>query len=125
MVTLGKKGTIHHRRLAASRLHQEDAARILFKEIAPAFKDRRSGYTRIIRLGGLTGKSRARSQGDAAERVILEWVDTIVEATAPIATAPGASATETTPTTPATATTPAAAQPAEVKPAETKAEEKK
>jgi large subunit ribosomal protein L17 len=50
MVTLGKKGTLHHRRLAVARLHQESAAKILFKEIAPAFKDRRSGYTRIIRL---------------------------------------------------------------------------
>src|ERR1700749_864618 len=55
MVTLGKKGTIHHRRLAVARLHQEDAARILFKEIAPAFKDRRSGYTRIIKLENRPG----------------------------------------------------------------------
>ena len=67
MVTLGKKGTMHHRRLAAARLHQEDAARVLFKEIAPAFKDRRSGYTRIIRL--------EQRPGDAAQRAILEWVD--------------------------------------------------
>jgi large subunit ribosomal protein L17 len=74
MVTLGKKGTQHHRRLAAARLHQEDAARILFKEIAPAFKDRRSGYTRIIKL--------EQRQGDAAQRAILEWVDTVVEAPA-------------------------------------------
>jgi large subunit ribosomal protein L17 len=74
MVTLGKKGTQHHRRLAAARLHQEDAARILFKEIAPAFKDRRSGYTRIIKL--------EQRQGDAAQRAILEWVDTVAEAPA-------------------------------------------
>ena len=72
MVTLGKSGTVHDRRLAAARLHQEDAARILFKEIAPAFKDRRSGYTRIIKL--------ENRQGDAAQRAILEWVDTIVTA---------------------------------------------
>ncbi len=62
MVTLGKKGTLHHRRLAVARLHQEAAARILFKEIAPAFKDRRSGYTRIIKL--------EQRQGDAANRAI-------------------------------------------------------
>jgi large subunit ribosomal protein L17 len=72
MVTLGKKGTLHHRRLAAARLHQEAAARILFKEIAPAFKDRNSGYTRIVKLG--------QRPGDAAQRAILEWVDTIVTA---------------------------------------------
>ena len=84
MVTLGKKGTIHHRRLAASRLHQEDAARILFKEIAPAFKDRRSGYTRIIRL--------EQRQGDAAQRAILEWVDFTPVVEAPAETAPATEA---------------------------------
>src|SRR5580658_10279369 len=75
MVTLGKKGTIYHRRLAIARLHQEDAARILFKEIAPAFKDRNGGYTRIIRMN--------QRIGDAAQRAILEWVNEIVPATTP------------------------------------------
>jgi len=69
MVTLGKSGTIHSRRLAAARLHQEDAVKILFNEIAPASKERRGGYTRIIKL--------LRRQGDAAEEAILEWVDSI------------------------------------------------
>jgi large subunit ribosomal protein L17 len=82
MVTLGKKGTLHHRRLAAARLHQEDAAKILFKDIAPAFKDRRSGYTRIIKL--------EQRQGDSAQRAILEWVDTVITAPAPAETAPAA-----------------------------------
>jgi len=50
MVTLGKRGTIQYRRLAAARLHQEDAVKILFNEIAPAQKERRGGYTRIVRL---------------------------------------------------------------------------
>ena len=67
MVTLGKSGTIHDRRLAAARLHQEDAVKILFNEIAPQQKDRRGGYTRIVKLH--------RRQGDAAEEAILEWVD--------------------------------------------------
>ena len=79
MVTLGKKGTIHHRRLAVARLHQESAAKTLFNDIAPAFKDRRSGYTRIIKL--------EQRQGDAAQRAILEWVDTIVPAVIPEAPA--------------------------------------
>jgi len=100
IVTLGKKGTIHHRRLAVARLHQEDAAKILFKEIAPAFKDRNGGYTRIVKLGGITGKYRGRGQGDAAQRAILEWV------------------AEIAPETSAEAETPAA----EAKPAEAKAE---
>lgn len=82
MVTLGKKGTVHHRRLAVARLHQESAAKILFKEIAPAFKDRKSGYTRIVKLG--------QRQGDAAHQAILEWVDTVAPAVveAPAAAAP-------------------------------------
>lgn len=79
MVTLGKKGTIAHRRLAVARLHQEKAAKILFKDIAPAFKDRRSGYTRIVKL--------EQRPGDSAQRAILEWVDTIVPAAAPAAPA--------------------------------------
>jgi len=67
MVTLGKSGTLHDRRLAASRLHQEDAVKILFNEIAPAQKDRNGGYTRIVRLH--------ERQGDASQLAILEWVD--------------------------------------------------
>ena len=67
MVTLGKSGSIHDRRLASARLHQEDAVRILFNEIAPTHKERNGGYTRIIRLN--------QRQGDAAELAILEWVD--------------------------------------------------
>ena len=67
MVTLGKKGTLHDRRLAAARLHQEDVVKILFNEIAPFQKERHGGYTRIVKLG--------QRQGDAGHLAILEWVD--------------------------------------------------
>ena len=80
MVTLGKAGTIHDRRLAVSRLHQEDAVKILFTEIAPAQKGRRGGYTRIVKLG--------QRQGDAGQRAILEWVDLAEVAPEPTETAP-------------------------------------
>ncbi len=73
MVTLGKLGGIHNRRLAVSRLHQEDAVKILFTQIAPAHKDRKGGYTRIVRLN--------QRQGDSAQRAILEWVELPVDAT--------------------------------------------
>ena len=99
MVTLGKSGTIHDRRLAVARLHQEGAAKILFKEIAPAFKERNGGYTRIIRMN--------QRQGDAATRAILEWVDFTPVAPEP---AEAAAAGET--------------KPAEGAPAETKPESK-
>src|SRR3974390_88380 len=75
MVTLGKRGSIHDRRLAAARLHQEEAVKILFGEIAPAQKERHGGYTRIVRLG--------QRQGDAGQIAILEWVDIAAVAEAP------------------------------------------
>ncbi|SRR5713226_3964476 len=89
MVTLGKRGTIHDRRLAVARLHQEDAVKVLFKEIAPAQKERRGGYTRIVRLD--------QRQGDAGQRAILEWVDMPLPEEAPseAASAQEAKTTET------------------------------
>jgi large subunit ribosomal protein L17 len=83
LITLGKRGTLHDRRLAVARLHQEDAVRILFNEIAPAQKERRGGYTRILRLN--------QRQGDASQRAILEWVD-LPQAVEPAAPAEGATA---------------------------------
>jgi large subunit ribosomal protein L17 len=67
MVTLGKRGTLHHRRLAFARLHQDDAVKELFTAIAPAHKERHGGYTRIIKLN--------QRQGDASQLAILEWVE--------------------------------------------------
>jgi len=84
MVTLGKSGTISDRRLAVARLHQEDAAKVLFGEIAPAMKDRRGGYTRIVKLG--------QRQGDASQSAILEWVDMPVVTETPKQEKPAAEA---------------------------------
>jgi large subunit ribosomal protein L17 len=81
MVTPGKKGTAHDRRLAAARLHQEDVVKILFNEIVPAQKERHGGYTRIVKLN--------QRRGDAAQRAILEWVDLpVVTETPPAGTEP-------------------------------------
>ena len=80
MVTLGKSGTLHDRRIAVARLHEEAAVKTLFKEIAPSFKDRAGGYTRIIKM--------SQRQGDAAQVAILEWVEGVaVPASAPEKTA--------------------------------------
>jgi large subunit ribosomal protein L17 len=85
LVTLGKSGSIHDRRLAVARLHQEDAVKILFNKIAPAQKERRGGYTRIIRLD--------QRQGDASQRAILEFVDLPL----PAEPSPAEAASETKP----------------------------
>ena len=67
MITLGKKGDLHRRRLAISRLRDKDAVKKLFDEIAPQYAQRNGGYTRIIKLG--------RRVGDAAEMCILQLVE--------------------------------------------------
>ncbi len=82
MVTLGKSGTVHDRRLAVARLHQSDAVKILFDEIAPAQKTRNGGYTRIIRMH--------QRIGDASQLAILEFVDLPAAAEAPAETKPEA-----------------------------------
>lgn len=64
MVTLGKKGTLHHRRQAISFLRNTDAVKKLFDEVAPTFAERAGGYTRIMLLG--------TRKGDAAEMCILQ-----------------------------------------------------
>ncbi len=83
MITLGKAGTLHDRRLASARLHQDEVAvKVLFNEIAPTQKERRGGYTRIVRLG--------QRQGDAAQLAILEFVDVPLPEAAPAAAAAAA-----------------------------------
>jgi len=71
LITLGKGGTLHDRRLAVAKIGQRDAVSKLFKEIAPGFKDRKGGYTRIVKLGP--------RQSDSAPVAFLEWVDYVLE----------------------------------------------
>ncbi|MEZ5405355.1 MAG: 50S ribosomal protein L17 [Verrucomicrobiia bacterium] len=75
MVTLGKKGDLAARRLAAARLGNPAAVQKLFKNVAPLFKERQGGYTRIIKIGNRTS--------DAAPMALLEWteVEQVVVAT--------------------------------------------
>ncbi len=78
LVTLGKTGTLHARRLAIAKIGQRDVVAKLFKEIAPGFADRKGGYTRILKLGP--------RMSDSAPIAFLEWVDYNVEAEAAPAT---------------------------------------
>ena len=67
MVTLGKRGGLHARRLVLKTIPEATTVKRLFEEIAPRFKERAGGYTRIMKLG--------RRQGDGAEMAILEFID--------------------------------------------------
>jgi large subunit ribosomal protein L17 len=77
MVTLAKGGSLHARRLCAARLRQATAVKKLFKEVAPLFKERRGGYTRIMKLN--------QRRGDAPQLAILEWVELPIAAAEPVA----------------------------------------
>lgn len=98
----GLADNVHCRRLVAARLHQqprslfkskaerlkwkenEDVIHILFDLIAPTFKDRQGGYTRIVKLA-------VPRRGDAGLKAILEFVGFESQATAPVAGAEAAS----------------------------------
>jgi large subunit ribosomal protein L17 len=67
MITLGRRGDLHARRQATAFLRSRDVVHKLFADVAPLFKDRPGGYTRIVKLGP--------RPGDAAEMVYLELVD--------------------------------------------------
>ena len=66
IVTIAKKGDLAARRLAASRLLEPKAVQKLFDKVAPAMKDRKGGYTRIVKLG--------TRKGDAAEMCVLQYL---------------------------------------------------
>jgi large subunit ribosomal protein L17 len=67
MITLGKRGDLHSLRQAASYIREKSVVTKLFSTIAPRYKDRPGGYTRIIKLGV--------RQGDAAAVSLIELVE--------------------------------------------------
>jgi large subunit ribosomal protein L17 len=96
LITLAKKGDLHARRRALARLHDRVVIDKLFKEIAPRFKDRPGGYTRVI-------KRHERRLGDAGRTAFLELLkegETKVRAHAPAAPVPAPSVTPETTTAP-------------------------
>jgi large subunit ribosomal protein L17 len=66
-ITLAKRGDMNSRRLAASRLRDEDMAKKLFEVLGPRYKDRAGGYTRVVKAG--------YRYGDMAPRAVIELVD--------------------------------------------------
>ena len=66
LITLAKRGDLHARRQALAFMTDEIVVRKLFDTIAPKYKERQGGYTRVLKLGP--------RQGDAALMAILELV---------------------------------------------------
>ncbi|NLG33417.1 MAG: 50S ribosomal protein L17 [Syntrophomonadaceae bacterium] len=66
VITLGKRGDLHSRRLASGYLLKEATVKKLFSTIADRYKDRQGGYTRIIKT--------SYRRGDGAQMVIIELV---------------------------------------------------
>lgn len=73
MITLGKEGTLPARRRALGFLRKKEVVAKLFGDVAPRFRDRPGGYTRLIKT--------RRRVGDAAEMVAIELVTRASEGT--------------------------------------------
>ncbi|MFP4044944.1 MAG: 50S ribosomal protein L17, partial [Rhodosalinus sp.] len=67
LITLGKKGDLHARRIAASRLKQEAHVAKLFEVLGPRYAERNGGYVRVLKAGF--------RYGDMAPMAIVEFVD--------------------------------------------------
>ena len=74
VITLGKAGSLHARRQVLGIVQDKAVVRKLFDTIAPRFKDRPGGYTRIIKIGW--------RRGDAAQMSLIELVAGADEAAA-------------------------------------------
>lgn len=75
LITMGRKGTLHHRRQAFSILQKKKAVHKLFTDLAPRFATRPGGYTRIVHAG--------QREGDGAWMAYIELVDYIFKPKAP------------------------------------------
>ena len=72
LVTLGKRGDLHARRIAVSKIRDEKAVKKLFEVIGPRYKDREGGYARVLKAGF--------RYGDMAPMAIIELVERDPEA---------------------------------------------
>lgn len=72
MITMAKKGDLHSRRNAASRLKEDKYVAKLFEVLGPRYAERQGGYVRILKAGF--------RYGDMAPMAIIEFVDRDVDA---------------------------------------------
>ncbi|MEM9810595.1 MAG: 50S ribosomal protein L17 [Pseudomonadota bacterium] len=67
LITLAKRGDLHARRQAISKIRDVDMVGKLFETLGPRYKDRQGGYTRVMKAGFRFG--------DNAPRAVIEFVD--------------------------------------------------
>lgn len=67
LITLGKRGDLHARRLAFARIRDENMTKKLFDVLAPRYQERAGGYTRVLKAGF--------RYGDSAAMAVIEFVD--------------------------------------------------
>ena len=67
VITRAKENTLHNKRVIMRRIHDRDIIAKLFDEIAPKYKERNGGYTRIVKLGNRAG--------DAAALALIELIN--------------------------------------------------
>jgi large subunit ribosomal protein L17 len=72
LITLGKRGDLHARRLAFARIRDEATVAKLFGTLGPRYADRPGGYTRVLKAGF--------RYGDSAPMAVIELVDRDPEA---------------------------------------------
>ena len=67
LITLGKRGDLHARRVAAARMNDEAMVKKLFDVLGPRYAERNGGYTRVLKAGF--------RHGDSAPMAVIELVD--------------------------------------------------
>ena len=67
LITLGKKGNLHSRRLAFNQIRDKEMVSKLFENLANRYSDRKGGYTRVLKAGF--------RYGDSAPMAVIELVD--------------------------------------------------
>ena len=67
LITLGKRGDLHARRMAFARLRDDSMTKKLFEVLGPRYQERQGGYTRVLKAGF--------RYGDAAPMAVIELVD--------------------------------------------------
>ena len=72
LITLGKRGDLHARRQAISKIRNVEQVKKLFDVLGPRYKERNGGYTRVLKAGF--------RYGDNAPLAVIELVDRDVEA---------------------------------------------